>query len=71
MTLMYFTALFFFVSLEVDSRNTMVSGLAKVAIFTTNDEAENQTLINHLGSAETEHWTATFVKPVLAAVILF
>jgi len=26
---------------------TTVSGLAKVAIFTTNVDAENQTLINH------------------------
>jgi hypothetical protein len=31
------------------------SGLAKVAIFTTNVDAENQTLINHLAIGETEH----------------
>jgi hypothetical protein len=51
MTLMYFTAFFFFVSLEVDSRHTTVWGLAKVAIFTIPNafgiDAENQTLINH------------------------
>jgi hypothetical protein len=44
---MYFTAFFFFVSLEVDSRHTTVSGLAKVAIFSTNVDAENQIMINH------------------------
>ncbi|MFN5492636.1 MAG: hypothetical protein ACK5AQ_00060 [Bacteroidota bacterium] len=40
------------------------SGLAKVAIFTTNVDAENQTLINH--KCVYGALTATFAKPVLA-----
>jgi hypothetical protein len=56
---MNFTAFFFFVSLEVDSRHTTFWGLAKVAIFTIPNafgiDAGNQILITHLGKAETEH----------------
>ena len=51
-----------------------VSGLSKMAIFTISInigiDVENQTLINHLGSAETEHGTAAFAKPLLAIALL-
>jgi hypothetical protein len=41
-----------------------VSGLAKVAIFTTNVDAENQTLINHKSvcGALKRHFCQTRVK---------
>ena len=49
-----------------------VSGLAKVAIFITNVDKENQTLINHPARAgSAEYRTATFAKPVLSAAFLF
>ena len=64
-----------FISLVMDSKTvnlknaekglrTTVSGLAKVAIFTTNVDAENQFWLTTNVSAE--YWTATFAKPVLA-----
>ena len=51
-----------------DSLNLTVSGLAKVAIITTNFDAENQTLINH--KCVCGALTATFAKPVLYAAFL-
>jgi hypothetical protein len=41
MTLMYFTAFFFFVSLEVDSRHTTVYRLAMGGLFSTKVSSEN------------------------------
>jgi len=41
MTLMYFTAFFFFVSLEVDSRHTTVSSYPKGGTFTTKLDLKN------------------------------
>lgn len=52
----------------VTNRRTTFWRLVKVAIFTTNVNAENQTLINHKTVAE--HCTATFAKRLLQAGLL-